>query len=83
MNSQEIVMECIGWLSTAMILFSIVLPRRLSLHGWGMVTAVLTGIYAHHHGATAIWVKWVIAFFFHLYMWVKLRAELRCAEGKL
>ena len=67
--------EAIGWLSTATFLLSIVLSQRIRLHEWGLFTAVTTGIYAYHHGATAIWVKWFIAFFFHLYMWVKLKGE--------
>jgi hypothetical protein len=37
-----------------------------------MFTAVTTAIYAYEHGATAIWVKWVIAFFFHAHMIWKL-----------
>lgn len=47
----------------------------MRLHEWGMFTSVTTGIYAYHHGATAIWVKWAIAFFFHLSMWRKLKVE--------
>ena len=66
--------EIIGWISTATFLLSIVLPERVRLHQWGMFTAVATGYYAYQHGATAIWVKWLIAFFFHLYMWRKLRS---------
>ena len=65
--------EAIGWISTATFLLSIVLPDRVRLHQWGMFTAVTTGYYAYQHAATAIWVKWLIAFFFHLYMWQKLR----------
>jgi hypothetical protein len=37
-----------------------------------MFTAITTGVYAYAHDATAIWVKWLIAFFFHLYMRLKL-----------
>lgn len=65
--------EAIGWISTATFLLSIVLPDRVRLHQWGMFTAVTTGYYAYQHAATAIWVKWLIAFFFHVYMWQKLR----------
>lgn len=72
MNYQSIVVEIIGWVSTATFLISILLPNRVRLHQWGVFTAITTGIYAYAHDATAIWVKWVIAFFFHLYMWVKL-----------
>lgn len=64
--------EFIGWISTATFLVSIVLPNRVRLHQWGMFTAVTTGYYAYQHAATAIWVKWLIAFFFHAYMWFKL-----------
>ena len=71
-----ILIESIGWISTATFLLSIVLPNRLNLHSWGMFTSVTTGIYAFSHGATAIWVKWVIAFFFHGYMWFKLKKEM-------
>ena len=67
-----IVMECIGWLSTLLFLVSIVMPQRIHLHSLGVFTSITTGVYAYHHGATAIWVKWVIALFFHLYMWWKL-----------
>ena len=66
-------MEAVGWLSTITFLISIVLPQRQKLHEWGVFTAVTTGVYAYYHGATAIWVKWLIAFFFHGYMWWKLR----------
>jgi hypothetical protein len=69
----NIFVEVVGWLSTATFLMSIVLPQRVRLHQWGMFTAVTTGYYAYQHGATAIWVKWFIAFFFHLYMWRKIR----------
>lgn len=70
-----ILIEIIGWTSTAAFLFSIVLAQRVRLHQWGMFTSVTTGFYAYAHGATAIWVKWVIALFFHFYMWNKLRVR--------
>ena len=73
MDWQNLTIEGIGWISTATFLISIILPNRVRLHQWGVFTSVTTGIYAYAHGATAIWVKWVIAFFFHLYMWHKLR----------
>jgi hypothetical protein len=73
MFSQELAIEIIGWISTVTFLASIVLPQRVRLHSWGMFTSVTTGIYAYAHGATAIWVKWILAFFFHFYMWVKLK----------
>jgi hypothetical protein len=76
MTYREIAIEAIGWVSTITFLVSIVLPQRLRLHEWGMFTSVTTGIYAYAHGATAIWVKWVIAFFFHLYVVVKLRRRV-------
>lgn len=72
MKTQEIAMEVVGWISTAAFLISIILPQRIHLHQWGIFTSVTTGIYAYAHGATAIWVKWLIAFFFHLYMWLKI-----------
>jgi hypothetical protein len=72
MDAQNLIIEIIGWISTATFLISIVLPYRVHLHQWGVFTAITTGVYAYAHGATAIWVKWVIAFFFHLYMWYKL-----------
>jgi hypothetical protein len=73
MTNQQILIECIGWMSTGAFLFSILLPNRVRLHEWGMFTSITTGVYAYYHGATAIWVKWVIAFFFHLYMRSKLK----------
>lgn len=73
MTISQWVIEIIGWLSTLTFLISIVLPQRVRLHELGMLTSVLTGVYAFEHGATAIWVKWVIAFFFHAYMWFKLK----------
>lgn len=71
--NQKIIIEIIGWFSTLTFLISILLPNRIRLHEWGIITSVTTGIYAYSHGATAIWIKWVIAFFFHLYMWWKLK----------
>jgi hypothetical protein len=73
MSWQEILVEIVGWISTASFLISIVHPQRLKLHELGIFTSITTGIYAYAHGATAIWVKWVIALFFHIYMWRKLR----------
>ncbi|MCC2680129.1 MAG: hypothetical protein K0R29_2705 [Pseudobdellovibrio sp.] len=73
MSTNDILMETIGWVSTGTFLFSIVLPQRVRLHEWGMFTAVTTGVYGYYHGATAIWVKWVIAFFFHMYMRIKIK----------
>lgn len=75
MDIKNFGMEAIGWLSTITFLISIVLPQRQKLHEWGVFTAVTTGVYAYYHGATAIWVKWLIAFFFHGYMWLKLRKK--------
>jgi hypothetical protein len=43
----------------------------------GIVTAVTTGIYAYEHGATAIWVKWVIACGFHAWMWYRTAHEAK------
>jgi hypothetical protein len=62
------IVEGIGWFSTGIFLFSIVTPKRLHLHQLGVVSSLTTGTYAYAHGATAIWVKWTIAFFFHIYM---------------
>ena len=75
MNWTEIGIEIIGWISTLTFLVSIVLPNRMQLHSWGMFTSITTGVYAFHHGATAIWVKWVIAFFFHGNMWFRIRRQ--------
>lgn len=61
--------EAIGWLSTVLFLVSILLPQRVHLHALGILTSITTGYYAYEHGATAIWVKWLIALFFHAYMW--------------
>jgi hypothetical protein len=71
----EIGIEIVGWISTGLFLFSIVIPQRIHLHMLGLLTAVTTGVYAYYHGATAIWVKWFIAFFFHAYMWYKMRNQ--------
>lgn len=76
MSTPEILLETIGWISTLAFLVSILLPQRIRLHEFGLFTSVTTGIYGYAHGATAIWVKWVIAFFFHLYMWFKLRRKI-------
>lgn len=72
MDWESFLMEAVGWVSTIAFLVSIVLPKRIRLHEWGMFTSVTTGVYAYSHGATAIWVKWIIAFFFHAYMRWKL-----------
>lgn len=75
MRTEEIIFEIIGWTSTATFLFSIIVPNRVQLHQLGMFTSITTGIYAYYHGATAIWVKWVIALFFHAYMIYKMKTE--------
>jgi len=46
-----VLMEAIGWLSTALFLISILMPQRLHLHSLGIFTSITTGIYAYHHGA--------------------------------
>jgi hypothetical protein len=71
----EIGIEIIGWVSTALFLISIIIPERLHLHLLGIFAAITTGVYAYYHGATAIWVKWLIAFFFHAYMWYKMKYQ--------
>ena len=77
MTTNELIIEVVGWISTATFLLSIVLPQRVSLHQWGVFTAITTGIYGYAHGATAIWVKWLIAFFFHLYMCWKIQKAFK------
>jgi hypothetical protein len=74
-TGQEVIIEAIGWVSTASFLISIIIPERIKLHKLGVFTSLTTGVYAYSHGATAIWVKWVIALFFHVYMWRKLRIQ--------
>ena len=68
-----IIIETIGWISTLTFLVSIVMPQRIHLHSLGVFTSVTTGVYAYYHGATAIWVKWAIALFFHAYMLYKMK----------
>lgn len=75
MKTSDLVIEIIGWLSTISFLVSILMPARIHLHQLGIFTSLTTGIYAYAHGATAIWVKWIIAFFFHSYMIIKLRRK--------
>ena len=72
---KELSVEIVGWISTALFLISIVIPQRIHLHTLGLLTSVTTFIYAYSHGATAIWVKWVIAFFFHLYMCFRIKKQ--------
>jgi len=73
---KNIWVEIIGWISTLLFLVSIVIPKRIHLHFLGVGASITTGIYAFYYGATAIWVKWLIAFFFHGYMIFKSRREL-------
>lgn len=74
-------MEAIGWISTLAFLVSIVMPNRLNLHQIGIFASITTGVYAYHHGATAIWVKWVIAFAFHTFMIFKISKPLGRFKG--
>lgn len=80
-NLEFYLIETIGWISTAAFLVSILVPNRVQLHKLGVFAAVTTGIYAYAHGATAIWVKWLIAFFFHSYMIWKLYLEQKPKES--
>lgn len=73
-------MEAIGWISTLAFLFSIIVPQRVSLHQLGVFTSITTGIYGYYHGATAIWVKWIIALFFHSYMIFKIHNEKKTGK---
>jgi hypothetical protein len=68
LGEHPLLIEVIGWSSTVSFLISIVMRKREHLHLLGIFAAVTTGIYAYAHGATAIWVKWFIAFFFHAHM---------------
>lgn len=69
----KFIIESIGWLSTFLFLFSIIVPNRQHLHYLGVLASITTGIYAYYYGATAIWVKWIVAFFFHSYMIYKTK----------
>lgn len=80
MIANEIIIEVIGWVSTALFLVSIVIPQRIHLHKLGVFTSITTCVYAYAHGATAIWVKWVIALFFHIYMIYKLSEKTKTNE---
>jgi hypothetical protein len=74
---QPIIIEIVGWVSTALFLVSILVPQRVHLHLLGVFAALTTGVYAFAHGATAIWVKWGIALVFHLYMCRKMYLQQR------
>ena len=71
-SASHFLLETIGWISTLLFLVSIIVPQRVHLHALGVLTSITTGIYAYGYGATAIWVKWVIALIFHVYMWWKI-----------
>ncbi len=73
MDSHKLIIEIIGWSSTLSFLISILVPNRVNLHQLGLYTSVATAIYAYAHDAPAIWVKWIIAFFFHAYMIYKIK----------
>jgi hypothetical protein len=73
--AKTILIEAIGWVSTGLFLFSILVPNRRHLHLLGIFAAITTGVYAYYHGATAIWVKWLIAFFFHGFMYFKKESK--------
>jgi hypothetical protein len=77
---QSLIIEIIGWSSTAIFLISIVMPQRRHLHILGILASITTGIYSYAHGATAIWVKWIIAFFFHAYMLYKMTSHGKTEE---
>jgi hypothetical protein len=71
MMNNNILIETIGWISTILFLISILIPKRVHLHMLGIFASITTGVYAFYYGATAIWVKWIIALVFHLYMYIK------------
>lgn len=81
MTIKEITIEFIGWLSTFLFLVSILIPNRIHLHILGILTSITTGIYAYSHQATAIWVKWLIAFFFHFFMYFKMKLNIDLEKG--
>lgn len=81
MSKKIIIIETIGWVSTISFLVSIVMPNRIHLHLMGVFTSVTTGIYAYAHGATAIWVKWIMALFFHLYMMWKVSRTAKIKQS--
>lgn len=72
---KNLLIEFIGWLSTAIFLLSIINRSRFNLHVLGIIASILTGVYAFCYGATAIWVKWIIALGFHSYMLSKCKKE--------
>ncbi|MFN7903965.1 MAG: hypothetical protein ACK5P5_02175 [Pseudobdellovibrionaceae bacterium] len=74
---ETLIIETIGWISTVLFLISIIIPNRVHLHMLGILTSATTGFYAYYHGATAIWVKWVIALFFHAYMWYSISKKVK------
>lgn len=78
---KNIWIEIIGWISTGLFLFSIIVPHRTHLHLIGILAAITTGIYGYYYGATAIWVKWGIAFFFHAYMWYKTKSSASASSS--
>lgn len=82
MTTNEIVIETIGWISTIAFLVAIVVPQRINLHWLGIFTSITTGVYGYAHGATAIWVKWILAFFFHAYMIYKLKKQSKSGQVK-
>jgi hypothetical protein len=81
-DMKTVIIESIGWLSTALFLVSIVVPQRVHLHMLGIATSITTGIYAYSHGATAIWVKWVLASGFHAYMWYRTSSRKAALESR-
>ena len=83
MVTEGFIIESIGWVSTGLFLLSILVPNRIHLHQLGVLTSITTGLYAYSHDATAIWVKWVIAFFFHGYMIWKTAKGLKSLDPNI
>lgn len=71
----NVLMEVIGWCSTALFISSFLVRRRSLLHALGLAACILKMVYSYHYSVWPLFVNWVLLLFIELVQWRKYLKE--------
>lgn len=75
MTTYDIIIECIGWASTLILVASFFLQKRSSLHLVGFLACVLKLIYTYEHEVWPLFANWAILVVVQAYLYIMHRKK--------
>lgn len=74
---EYIFLEIIGWIGTALLIFSYLSKGRMSLHAIAFISTAMKTYYCYEREVWPLFTNWVILLFVHIYKMKELWLEKR------